>query len=433
MANDVPIPLTLYDLADCLAGAMDLVSPVLANHHKQVGYLAFRLGQALGMSPAACGELALAGMVHDVGALSLRERLECLGFEDDAPSRHTEAGYYLLRLFQPLANVANMVRFHHHPWRISVAPTGDGAGIPTESHILHLADRIAVAVEPGRFLDQAEAIARRIGERSGSVFQPDLVAAFIELSAKEYFWLDLCSAGLGNIMARLIRAATMELGLDDLLILDKLFSHIIDFRSPFTAAHSSGVAAVAEALAGMSGFAERECLWMRLAGYLHDLGKLAVPTEILEKQGRLTQAEFRVIRSHSYHTFRLLEAIPTLKLVNTWGAFHHERLNGSGYPFHHRGDDLSLGSRIMAVADVFTGITENRPYRPAMDAGEAMDVLRRMADNAALDGEIVVRLQGHFATVNDLRARAQAVAADEYSEFWCDVGSGQEAFTPPPN
>jgi HD-GYP domain-containing protein (c-di-GMP phosphodiesterase class II) len=154
---------------------------------------------------------------------------------------------------------------------------------------------------------------------------------------------------------------------------------------------------------------------MRIAGFLHDLGKLAVPTEILEKPGKLTPEEFTVIRSHTYYTYRILDTLDDFDTINTWGAFHHERLNGKGYPFHHTGDVLSLGSRIMCVADVFTAITENRPYRAGMSLSDALTVLRTMAGSNSLDPEIVSLLTNNTSDINTARIAAQTTSSAAYN------------------
>jgi HD-GYP domain-containing protein (c-di-GMP phosphodiesterase class II) len=244
----------------------------------------------------------------------------------------------------------------------------------------------------------------------------------VSLAPKEYFWLGVVSPSIDSILSNRVKLATIDLSIEDLLSLTKLFSHIIDFRSRFTATHSSGVAASAEALARFAGFSERECKMMRIAGYLHDLGKLAVPTEILEKPAKLTEEEFNVIRSHTFHTYRCLEPIGGLDLINTWASFHHERIDGTGYPFHHKGQDLSLGSRIMAVADVFTAITEDRPYRKGMTRDRALQLLRQMVENTALDSHIVSLLGLHFDEINSLRVAAQDVSFEEYQRFLQPLG-----------
>jgi HD-GYP domain-containing protein (c-di-GMP phosphodiesterase class II) len=285
--------------------------------------------------------------------------------------------------------------------------------VPLGSHLLHLADRVAVLVgERPEVLDEAGRICETIFAQSGKMFMPDLVEAFRNLAVRESFWFDAASPP--NLV--LPGFPAIEADMNELLALAELFSRVIDFRSRFTATHSSGVAASAEQLAGLIGFCARQCRMMRIAGYLHDLGKLAVPAEILEKPSDLTKAELNLIRGHTYHTHRILAPLAELNEINTWASFHHERLDGNGYPFHHQGRELPLGSRIMAVADVFTAIMEDRPYRKGMPEERAVQLLQQMADENALDPNIVSLLRLHFSGINASRREAQAKAAQEYQK-----------------
>ncbi len=409
----------LFDLIECLSKAMDLVCPSLVNHHERVAYIAFSIGAEIGLPPERLRELVLAGSLHDSGALSLRERLDALRFDLEGPFEHAELGYLLLRSFEPLGAVARLVRHHHVPWDAR-GEVSDAVGeeIPLGSHILHLSDRVAVLIQDGEEpLGQVKGICEKINERSGTLFSPELLEVFRSLAVKEYFWLDAASDSPGGVLRSMVGLESTELGLRGLLGLSNLFRQIIDFRSRFTATHSVGVAVGAEALAREAGFSDRECLMMRVAGHLHDLGKLAVPVEVLEKPGRLTESEIGIIRSHTFHTYRILEPIRDLETINAWGAFHHERIDGTGYPFHHRGEDLSLGSRIMAVADVFTAVTEDRPYRAGMSKGETLRVLQRMAARRGLDPVVVGMLERRYDEINAVRIAAQRAAGDEYQRF----------------
>ncbi len=407
--------IALWDLLMCLANATDLVSPAVADHHKRVAYIAYSIGAELGLPNEERDRLAVAGAVHDMGALSVKERLDLMRFEVEGPHRHAEQGYRFLSAFAPLADAASLVRFHHVPWNKGSGAEFAGERVPIGSHILHLADRVAVLIDKQHeILGQVNRIREKIRVHSGTMFVPNLVDAFMDLATKEFFWLDVVSRSTPSVLKDRVSPAVIELNLDGLLDLTKMFSHIIDFRSRFTTTHSAGVAASAEALAKLAGFSARECRMMRVAGYLHDLGKLAVPTEILEKSAKLTDREFNVIRSHTFHTYRVLEPIAALELINTWASFHHERLDGNGYPFHLTDHDLSLGSRIMAVADVFTAVTEDRPYRKEMSGDKALQILQQMAAASALDAGIVSLLQRNFDEVNSLRAAAQAASVEEY-------------------
>jgi HD-GYP domain-containing protein (c-di-GMP phosphodiesterase class II) len=152
---------------------------------------------------------------------------------------------------------------------------------------------------------------------------------------------------------------------------------------------------------------------MEIAGYIHDIGKLSVPNEILEKNGKLDPAEFNVIRKHTYYTYAILRKIDALERIAAWAAFHHERIDGNGYPFHIEGKDIARLARIMAISDVFTALTEDRPYREGLDREKTMKILYSMADGA-LDRSIVELLDKNYDRVNDIRAKAQSEALEEY-------------------
>jgi HD-GYP domain-containing protein (c-di-GMP phosphodiesterase class II) len=408
----------LFDLILALSEAVDLMNPKITNHHMQVAYIAHALALETGLGVHEQNELVLAGAIHDIGAFYLSDRLNTLEFEINDPFTHSESGYRLLRDFEPFKSIAKLVRFHHVPWGYGGGRTFRGFEVPLESHILHLADRVAVLVNRNReILEQSEEILQKVNRYSGLMFRPELLVALEKISEKEYFWLELISGNLSSILAKRVRLNTESFNLDDLLGIANLFSQIIDFRSHFTSTHSSGVSASAVALAMLCGFSENELLKMRIAGYLHDLGKLAVPTEILEKPGKLTVAERNVVRKHTYYTFKVLEPIEAMADINAWGAYHHERLTGNGYPFHISNRDLTLGSRIMAVADVFTALTEDRPYRKGMKAEDALKVLNNMVETVQLDGKIVTMLGENLKAVNEVRRFAQNEAREKYQKF----------------
>jgi HD-GYP domain-containing protein (c-di-GMP phosphodiesterase class II) len=130
------------------------------------------------------------------------------------------------------------------------------------------------------------------------------------------------------------------------------------------------------------------------------------------------------MRSHALHTRRILESISDLDTINDWASSHHERLDGQGYPFHEGDQDLSLGARIMAVSDVFTALTEERPYQKTMTSQEALQVLQRLADRLALDPKMVSLLSLHFEEVDSRRKEAQDASWQEYQrimQIWGDA------------
>jgi len=424
MKQHYELSVPLSDLINCLSDTIDLVSPSLADHHKRVALVAYALACQLGLSEAEALDLYFAGNLHDIGALSLTDRVRLIQFEGSEPHHHAETGALLLETFSPLARLGELVRFHHVKWADGAGEVQRDRQVPLGSHILHLADRISVLIgqlDGIHLLVRAPEILARIEEASGDMFSPSLVEAFHDLSSKESFWLGLAFPGRNHPLEQQGHFRTFKLDTDGILGLSRLFARIIDFRSHFTATHSSGVAASAETLARLSGQPPEKCVQMRIAGLLHDLGKLAVPDELLEKPAGLTADERALIRCHTYFTRKALENIRSFESITAWGANHHERIDGKGYPEHVRGDALSLGSRIMAVSDVFTALTEDRPYRGGMDRPATQKILNSMVTQAALDPDIVELLMNNFDELNLVRAEAQAEAVLEYGEISCKV------------
>jgi PAS domain S-box-containing protein/putative nucleotidyltransferase with HDIG domain len=165
-------------------------------------------------------------------------------------------------------------------------------------------------------------------------------------------------------------------------------SYTMETRDPYTTGHQRRVTQLACAIAKEMGIAPWQIDGIRVAGLLHDIGKIAVPTEILSKPGRLSDIEFSMIKAHPKVGFDILKNVdfewPIARIV----VQHHERLDGSGYPFGLRGRDILQESRILAVADVVEAMSSHRPYRPALGIDKALAEVVR-GDGTLYDSEVV--------------------------------------------
>ncbi|MFA7167387.1 MAG: HD domain-containing phosphohydrolase [Sphaerochaetaceae bacterium] len=164
---------------------------------------------------------------------------------------------------------------------------------------------------------------------------------------------------------------------------------MVDYKSHFTCTHSIGIAEKAKAMARFYHWNEEKCTKMFLTGALHDIGKLTIPNAILEKPARLTKEEFEVMKNHALASWNILSGIEGMDDIQKWGALHHEKLDGSGYPFGLTAKDLGFEERLMAVLDIYQALTEFRPYKEGMSHEGAMTVLRTMMDDGKLDEGIV--------------------------------------------
>ena len=412
-------PVVLLDnLVLSLSDSLDLVHPCAVDHQQRVAYIALRLAQAIGCDPSEQAELMYAAVLHDIGVLSVEEKIETMKVEIEEQGSHMELGADLLRRFHLFARAAEIVRFHHRLWSDEEGWEGAGADVRLSCNAIHLGDYVDRFLRrDAGVLGQVKSIRDEIARREGERFAPDLAACFRELAREESFWLDLTSPRIYRVLLDMISWPRVALRLGDLEQIGMIFSRIVDFRSPFTATHSAGVATVAQELARKMFFSEKECRLMLVAGFLHDLGKVAVPNAILDKPAKLDPSEFDVIRAHTYFTHQILSTIGGFEEVTQWAAFHHERLDGDGYPFHLKGEELTLGSRIMCVADVFTAVTENRPYRRGTGREETVPLLLNMVEHGALDENVMNVLMDDYAEIDMARAAAQEIFAGDYRKL----------------
>jgi PAS domain S-box-containing protein len=154
-------------------------------------------------------------------------------------------------------------------------------------------------------------------------------------------------------------------------------SKVIEDRDPYTSGHSVGVAGLAEAIAGAMGFPEEKITGIYIASVLHDIGKMAVPVEILVKPGRLTDMEMSLIQMHPQAGYEILKGIDFPWPVAQATLQHHERMNGSGYPHGLKGDEIIPEARILAVSDVVDAMTHHRPYRPAFSLQKTVEEIKK--------------------------------------------------------
>ncbi|KPJ73428.1 hypothetical protein AMJ52_03740 [candidate division TA06 bacterium DG_78] len=153
----------------------------------------------------------------------------------------------------------------------------------------------------------------------------------------------------------------------------------IEIRDPYTRGHSMQVAYLAYMVGSAMGFNERELTLIEFAGLLHDVGKIAIPETILQKETTLSDNEWNVIRKHPLHSVRIIEPVQSLKPVQDWILHHHERWDGGGYPYGKMNSEIPLQSRILAVCDTYSAMIGDRPYRKGLTIEQTKQEIERVA------------------------------------------------------
>jgi putative two-component system response regulator len=188
------------------------------------------------------------------------------------------------------------------------------------------------------------------------------------------------------------------------------FARAVEAKSRYTWGHSERVTAHAMALSKQVGLSEAEQDVLRKGAVLHDIGKINIPDAILNKPGALTVEEYDIVKQHPIQGVRIVEPLQSIRDTIPLIRWHHERLDGTGYPDGLFGGAIPLTARILAVADVFDAVSSERPYRPALPLSKCLDILRANAAEGGLDPELV-RCFCEVQSAPDARVRTEVETA----------------------
>ena len=380
----------IYALSD----ALDLVGIDDLAHGKRVGIMAAQCAQQMGLATRETALLFDLGLVHDIGVSSTATHHHLVAeFDWESSQGHCAVGYALLRDFAPLAALALPVRYHHTRWPV-LLEQGVEREVARRANLIYLVDRVDAMAAPhyadGSLLLNVPRIRAQFAAHANSYFSPELVDGFLVASRAEAFWLNLEARGIQAYLADMLaQGEPYAASVHELKQLATIFSRIVDAKSPFTAQHSLGVARLARFLAERLGVGADGCDKIEIAGLLHDIGKLRVADEILDKPARLDARERALMNAHSFETFQILRLIPGFEEIARWAAYHHEQPDGDGYPFHLPGAALALEARILRVADIFQAMVQDRPYRAGLSADAVRDFMQGLAARGDVDATIV--------------------------------------------
>jgi len=176
---------------------------------------------------------------------------------------------------------------------------------------------------------------------------------------------------------------------ESVLRLARFIAYIIDCKSKYTRKHTEQIANRAWFMGGYYNYTREEKTKLYLAAALHDIGKIATPSPVLEKPDKLDKEEYKIIMEHVRHTYDWLGEVEGLGEIRLWASEHHEKLDGTGYPLKKNNTELDFNSRLLACIDIYQAVCEERPYHPARSHGETIPILYDMAEKGFIDPKIV--------------------------------------------
>ncbi|MCF8067376.1 MAG: HD domain-containing protein [Desulfobacterales bacterium] len=380
-------------IVHALSDMLDLVGIDDVQHGKRVAFMAVECGRYMGMNDAMLDTIYHAALIHDCGVSSSNMHTYLVTeLNWDKSEDHCLCGEALLSGHHLFADYAPIILYHHTHWDI-LKDKNLPDDIKLIANCIYMADRIDALVvrNSGKNLLLSRDIIRNtIRKYKSTFFSPELVDIFLNISQNEIFWLMLDPRHISTYICDMSKVSkVIEINEGAFLEIAKLFASVVDAKSTFTAEHSFGVAKLSKLIGKLAGLDNEVCSILEISGLLHDLGKLNVPDEILDKPARLTIDERAVMMHHSFESYQILKRIDGFETIAKLAAFHHETLSGQGYPFHLEDAGLPLEARIIAIADIFQALAQNRPYRLSMPPWDIMGILTRMTEENKLDAEIV--------------------------------------------
>ncbi|MDR2983722.1 MAG: LuxR C-terminal-related transcriptional regulator [Nocardiopsaceae bacterium] len=258
-----------------------------------------------------------------------------------------------------------------------------GTEIPLAVRLMQVAQDADIICQHGG----RELAGRVLRERAGSGLDPDAVAACLDLGDGLYAGLDAPSIWeLALEIEPGPRPVVGETRLDACL---SAMADFADLKSMWTVGHSRGVARLVAGAAAVAGLPGPDIGVLRRAGFVHDIGRVAVPVHVWASPNPLTRAQREQVRLHAYHSERVLGVSASLRLLARLAGAHGERYDGSGYHRGSKARDLPLGAWLLAAADCYHAMRESRGHRPRLSAAAAADELRKEVAAGRLGGDAV--------------------------------------------
>ncbi|MEG2452804.1 MAG: HD domain-containing protein [Clostridium sp.] len=399
--------INLNDVLYAFSYALDCVEHELlgaaTNHGKRVAYISTILGRSLGFDNETLFDLAACAVLHD-NALTeyLKTEFNKEHFERAEKNElgiHCRIGEENIKNLPFHKDVTGVILYHHENVDGS-GPFGKTAEeTPLMAQLIHFADVLDVTFNLGIYQEGKEKKIRTfLLANENTLFASEHIKLFLENFTPENL-KQIQGEHIDLLLKTELPECIQEYSGDTLYSIATMFATIIDYKSEITSKHSLGIAQKAMAMAQDYGYDEETSQRLYLAGAVHDIGKLIISKDILEKPAKLNAWEYEYVQTHVWYTYAILKQIKGFEDIAGWASLHHEKLNGKGYPFGKTAAELGVNERMMACLDIYQALTETRSYKKSMSHDSAMIILRKMVCEGALDSQIVEDIDRLFGSL----------------------------------
>ncbi len=405
--------ITGKEVATMLHRSLNLLDYRLIDHGDRVAYLTLKILKAQGESNEEyLSDVYFLCLLHDLGAFktentdSLASAENLNSFELINMLPHSVYGCLFLKRFSPLAYLADAVLHHHIPYERLVNADCEHKKL---AESLFIADRIDIA------LMNSGGLNTEIFEKMrGKLLSPTYFDTFIELEASDKLTEKLLSGEYLEELKSFYSSVTLS-EQKALRFLETLV-YIMDFRSPYTVAHTINTVGISTALAEILGVSGEELEKIRVGSLLHDLGKIATSIMVLEKTEKLDDYEFNIMRDHVVVTEYILKDCVSTEIMQI-AVRHHEKLDGSGYPHHLTADSLSQNERIIAVADILSALAGKRSYKDSFPEEKIRAILQSSADSGKLCPIVTATALDNYTEIMNKSSACYEKALLEYNNL----------------
>jgi HD-GYP domain-containing protein (c-di-GMP phosphodiesterase class II) len=323
-------------------------------------------------------------ILHDVGiGLAYNESKEKI--KDIEASAHEIHGKSIVMEFLNDAQIGEAVYAHHENWDGSGSLGLKGSQISLFAQMIRVSDYVDNHFRKElSYSDSKIEMRKAVEQEKGKLFSDEVTEAFLAMSEAEGYWLDYKNENINLEFRKIEEYDKSTLDADQLINICSIYAKMVDEKSIYTLNHSK---CISESMAGVTklkGLSEILQKKACISGLIHDLGKAAILSSVINKPGPLTIEERNHIHSHPYYTRMILENIPGFEDITQWASHHHELLNGKGYPNRFMGEDLDYFSRLLTVCDIYQALSEERSYRRAMSKENAWNTVCEMRDGGML-------------------------------------------------
>lgn len=370
-----------------ISNMLKIQNPKLMDHGNRVGYLTAKMMEMEGASAKEILDAYILGLLHDVGAYKTEEIDKLVQFETERVYDHSIYGYLIMKVSEVMEGKEDVILHHHTPWVQLKEIKAENSQL---ANLIFLADRVEIYLRT-----KHKAIDEETLERA-NCFSRENMELFWKTEEKYNVQKRLLDGSYINDTERYLYQA--EFSEDELKKLIRMVAFLIDFRSESTVTHTITMVSAAVALANLMNLDKQQVDEIYTGAFIHDLGKVAIPLEILEKPGRLDFDEMEVMKTHIILTSNIISGHVSDNVYKI-AIRHHEKLDGNGYPYGIKEEEMSIAEKIVAVADIFSALTGKRSYKDSMPKEKVISIMQQMAENHQIAEEVVQLLVNNYEAI----------------------------------